>query len=55
MSVKIGGAHDDVVAHLQRAEPLLNRLSDKTRKKNLQGDLSTNNIPYLNINGDECG
>jgi hypothetical protein len=51
----VGGAHADVTALLEKAEPLFAKLSEKNRKKNPGGELPPGNHPNMNVSGDECG
>jgi hypothetical protein len=55
MGVKIGGAHADVVALLNKAERLFTKLSEKNRKRNPEGELQVDNDHNMNSIGDECG
>ncbi|CAF1079082.1 unnamed protein product [Rotaria sordida] len=55
MGVKIGGAHADVFALLDKTENLFAKLSKKNRKRNPESELFAGNHHNMNIHGDECG
>lgn len=52
---KIGGAHNDVVTLVNKAERLFIKLSEKNRKRNPERELTINNDDNMNIIENECG
>ena len=53
--VKIGGAHEQVTQLVSNAEPLFQKLSEKNRKKNPNGEIPAGTHQNFNVTGDECG
>lgn len=55
IGVKKGGAHADILTLLDKGEHLFDKLSERNRKKNPEGELPTYYHYNMNVHGDECG
>ena len=55
LGVKRGGAHADVQTLLDKAQPLFDKLAEKNRKRNPDGQILASAHPMGNVQGDECG